>query len=55
MSSREKKLEQSASVRRALRNMGYRDGQAGRPASRPEADYQQGWRRGREAREGRHG
>jgi hypothetical protein len=31
------------------RTDGYRDGLNGRPAARPDAVYQQAWRRGREA------
>ena len=34
-----------------LREQGYDDGKAGRPAAHVDADYQRSWRRGREARD----
>lgn len=39
-----------AGRRRGLRQWGYRDGLAGRPAASLELDYQAGWRRGAERR-----
>jgi hypothetical protein len=39
-----------ADHRRAMRERGYRDGRAGKPATFADAHYQVGWRRGREAR-----
>jgi hypothetical protein len=36
--------------RLAMRNRGFFDGRAGRPAASPDADYQRSWRRGLEAR-----
>lgn len=40
----------SASYRRAMREHGYADGRAGKPAKWADAHYQHAWRRGREAR-----
>lgn len=36
--------------RRAMRERGYKDGRAGKPAAFADAHYQASWRRGREAR-----
>jgi hypothetical protein len=46
--SRERK--DSAGYRRAMRELGYKAGIAGRPAAFADAHYQASWRRGREAR-----
>lgn len=40
----------SSEYRRAMRERGYRDGRAGKPAALVDANYQSAWRRGREAR-----
>ena len=53
MSHRGTKAKKDHERRRALRNMGYDDGFAGRPAKFVEAEYQVSYRRGREAREKR--
>lgn len=37
-----------------MRNLGYQDGYANRPARFSDSDYQQAWRRGQEARRGEH-
>ena len=39
---------------RAMRNLGYSDGYTGRPARFSDTDYQASWRRGKEARQGKH-
>jgi hypothetical protein len=51
MSRRGTKAKRDHERRRQLRNMGYDDGWAGRPAKFVEAEYQTSYRRGREARE----
>lgn len=42
--------QQRATIARAQRNQGYRDGLAGRPAARLDSDYQEGWRNGQRRR-----
>lgn len=51
MSRRGTKAKKEHERRRQLRNMGYQDGFAGRPAKFVEREYQVSYRRGREARD----
>lgn len=46
------KEKKTAGHRRAMRNYGFADGMAGRPARFPDAEYQQSYRRGAEQRKG---
>ena len=50
MSHRGSKAHADAQAKRAMRNQGYADGRAGRQGRYRNAEYQQGWRRGVEAR-----
>lgn len=46
---------EKAAIARQMRNQGYADGAAGRPARSIDADYQRSWRRGREDLNARNG
>lgn len=37
-----------------MRQLGYNDGYKGNPPKYPDTDYQASWRRGQEARQGKH-